>query len=71
MNDFSKLRGRIIEKYQTEGRFAEAMGISAHSLSMKLNCLREFKPSEIVRALELLDLTTEDVGPYFFTLRVQ
>lgn len=69
--DFSKLRGRITEKFGTEIRFAEAMGMSARTLSLKLNGVREFKPSEIVRALELLELQTEDVGPYFFAPKVQ
>ena len=71
MTDLSKLKGRIIEKFQHYNRFAEAMKMSTRSLSMKLNGIREFKPSEIVRALELLELTTEDVGPYFFTPKVQ
>lgn len=69
--DFSKLRGRITEKFGLEIRFAEAMGMSPRTLSLKLNGVREFKPSEIVKALELLELQTEDVGLYFFTLKVQ
>lgn len=69
--DFSKLRGRITEKYGKENRFAEAMDMSPRTLSMKLNSIREFKPSEIVKALEKLELPVEEVGPYFFTLKVQ
>lgn len=69
--DFSKLRGRITEKFGTEIRFATAIGMSARTLSTKLNGLREFKPSEIMKALEKLELTVDDIGPYFFTLKVQ
>ena len=35
--DFSKLSGKIVEKYGTQYNFAKAMGISEHSLSNKLN----------------------------------
>jgi len=69
--DFSKLRGRITEKFGTESKFAKAMGMSPRTLSMKLNGLREFKPSEIILALEKLELPVESVGEYFFTLKVQ
>jgi transcriptional antiterminator len=69
--DFSKLRGRIIEKFRTGKNFAEAMGMSTRTLSMKLNGCREFKPTEIVKALSLLELKAEDVQVYFFTLKVQ
>ena len=69
--DFSKLRGRITEKLGTESKFAKPMGMSPRTLSMKLNGLREFKPSEIILALEKLELPVESVGEYFFTLKVQ
>ena len=33
--DFSKLSGKIVEKYGTQYNFAKAMGLSEHSLSTK------------------------------------
>ena len=69
--DFSKLRGRIIEKYGSCKKFAVAMGVSARTLSMKLTGQREFKPSEVLKAISLLGLRDEDVQVYFFTLKVQ
>ena len=35
--DYSKLRGRIVEMFGTQCKFAEANGISDRSMSLKLN----------------------------------
>ena len=35
--DYSKLLGRITEKYGTQAQFSGAMGMSERSLSLKLN----------------------------------
>lgn len=69
--DFSKLSGRIVEKYGKQAAFAVALGISERSLSLKLNNERYFKPNEISRAIELLDLLPTDIPDYFFTVVVQ
>jgi hypothetical protein len=69
--DYSSLNGRIIEKYGNRYSFAEAMGISTKSLSMKLNNKTTFKQSEILQAMDLLDLSEQDIQPYFFKLKVQ
>ena len=37
MFDYSKLRGRIKEKYDTQDAFADAIGIGRVSLSKRLN----------------------------------
>lgn len=69
--DYSKLLGRIIEKYASRGSFATAMGLSERSMSLKLNNQVSFKQSEISKACELLDVKEEDIPAYFFTLKVQ
>ena len=33
----NKLRGKIIEKYGTQGAFAKALGVSERTLSLKIN----------------------------------
>ena len=69
--DYAKLNGRIVEKCGTQVVFAERMGLSEKTISMKLNNKIAFKQSEIQRALEVLKLKPEDVPIYFFTVKVQ
>ena len=67
--DYSKLRGRIVEKYGSITRFADALGISKSALSVKLNNHRLFTQDEIYRAIILLDIEHE-ATEYFFTVKV-
>lgn len=69
--DYSKLMGRIIEKFGTRGRFSAAMGMSERSMSLKLNGKVPFKQPEISKACTLLEIEDSDIYPYFFTLEVQ
>lgn len=69
--DYSKLSGRIKEKYGTNGKFAAALGLSEHSFSKKITNKSRFKQSEITKSLDLLEIPYQDVGEYFFKLEVQ
>lgn len=69
--DYSKLLGRITEKYGTRTRFSEAMNLSEQSLSLKLNSRVAFKQPEITKACSLLEIDDADIPAYFFTLKVQ
>ena len=69
--DYSKLRGRIREKFATQEKFANAMGIALSTLSFKLNNKVYWTQPEINRACELLEIADADVTDYFFTLKVQ
>lgn len=69
--NYSKLRGRIKEKYETQENFAQKMGVSRTTLSQKLNNINEFTQQEINKAVELLDLPVEEIPVYFFTIEVQ
>lgn len=69
--DFSKLRGKIRELFGKDEAFAKAMNLSTRSLSLKLTGERYFKPPEISRAIELLQLQPSDIPAYFFTVEVQ
>lgn len=68
---YNKLKGRIIEKFGTVEKFAEAMGLSSSSLSQKLNNGTSFRQSQIPQACFLLGIPSEEVGEYFFTVVVQ
>lgn len=63
---YAKLRGAIREKFGTHKAFAPAMGMSAASLSAKLNGRTEWQADEIARACELLGIPLESAHEYFF-----
>ena len=69
--DYSKLRGRIVEKFGSQSSFAEAFGCSERTLSMKMTGKISWKQSEMIKALSLLGLSDEDVQEYFFSIGVQ
>jgi hypothetical protein len=71
--DFSKLNGRIVEKFGTRLRFAEAAGYTRSQLSARLNNLVHFPADEIYMLCkpDLLDLDMTDIPVYFFTPKVR
>ena len=69
--NYSKLTGRIVERFGSQARFAEAMGISEHSISQKVNNKTTWKNTEIHKACELLGIQNSEVGQYFFNREVQ
>ncbi len=68
--DYSKLNGKIIEKGFTQKGFAEALKMAPSTLSLKLNNKFTFSQDEISEALNILGIPKNDVGIYFFTLKV-
>lgn len=69
--NYSKLSGRIVEKVGSRGKFAELMGLSERTISLKMNGLLSWKQPEIVRACQILDIPTSEIPLYFFSLEVQ
>lgn len=69
MFDYSKLRGRIVEKYGTVKIFSKVVGMRDANLTYKLNGKTEFKSSEIFKICKLLDIE-EHILEYFFTQKV-
>ena len=69
--DYSKLRGKIIEKYQTQGNFANEINLSERSLSLKLNGIIDWKQTEIVKAVDLLGIPMQEIDQYLFKTKVQ
>ena len=72
MFEFSKLIGRIIEKFGTRGAFAEAAGYSETMLSYRLNNKIAWDIDEIHHVCQphLLDISAAEIPVYFFTLKV-
>ena len=67
---YNKLRGRIVEKYGSLEAFAAAVGISNVSMSKKFNNKMGISREEIVKWSEMLDISNDDIGAYFFAREV-
>lgn len=70
--DYSKLLGRIIERFGTRKAFAEALGIPASMLTEILLNKRKLTQPLIKKMAspEFLDIPLNEYGEYFFTLEV-
>lgn len=69
--DYSKLSGKIREKYGTQSNFAKALGISERSLSLKIGGKRAWTQTEMDKAISCLGLRNQDIPDYFFSEKVQ
>lgn len=69
--DYSRLRGKIVERFGSQGAFAKALGVSQKTLSMKINNKIFFAQDEINKSIELLGIDPADIDKYFFTQNVQ
>lgn len=63
----NKLKGRIVEVFDTQGAFADALGVTQQTVSQKLKNKRELTRAEIERWCELLKIEREEIPSYFFT----
>lgn len=64
--DYSRLRGRIIEKYETVEKFAHAVGRTRAAVSRKLNNRTYFTQNEIRLFAEKLEIQPDEIGEFFF-----
>ena len=69
--NYSKLRGRIIEKFGTQGCFSKRLGVSERTLSLKLNNRIFFSQDEIAKISDLLGINSDEIQDYFFEKEVQ
>lgn len=69
--NYSKLKGRIVEIFGSQTKFAKAMNMSERTLSLKISGKVSWKQREIVEAISLLGLEKDDIQEYFFTIEVQ
>ena len=68
--DYSKLKGKIVEFYETHTAFAKAMKMGRVSLYRKLNNQSEWTQDEMERAMSLLKIPRSSVRAYFFNHKV-
>lgn len=64
--EYNKLRGRIVEKYDTMSNFAEKIGSSRQTVSQKLTGKSEFSRDDIQRYADALEIPKDDIGVFFF-----
>lgn len=64
--EYNKLKGRIVEKYGTRGKFAERLGVSDVTVSKKLTGKVQFDQEDIITWCEALEIDISDAGDYFF-----
>lgn len=69
--NYAKLLGRIVEKVGTQSNFADQMGLSERTISLKLNGKIGWKQSEIAKACSVLGIDDNDIPAYFFAIEVQ
>ena len=67
--DYSRLRGRIVEKYGSLREFFRHLHISEVMGYKKIN-ETGFMQKDMVEWCRLLDIELEDVGSYFFVIKV-
>lgn len=68
--DYSKLRGRIVEKYGSASGFAEELGVLVQQISPKLTNKKSITKKDILVWSEKLEIPIDDIGAYFFTPKV-
>ena len=65
--DYSRLKGRIIERFGTASAFASAMGFKPNMLTSRLKNETPWKDQDILTACKLLCISPEEIPAYFFT----
>lgn len=68
--DYSKLKGRIIEKFGTQTNFVKKFGVSENTFSLKMNNKLRFSTDDIIKISDMLEIDGDDIGAYFFTTKV-
>lgn len=68
--NYSKLKGRIIEKYGSQVAFVKAFGVSENTFSLKMNNKVRFTTDDITQIVGMLDIPETAIGEYFFTPKV-
>lgn len=67
--DYSKLKGRIIEKFGSQKDFADALNVACSEITRHLNSIG-FKSTTIIEWCKALEIAQDEIGLYFFTLKV-
>ena len=69
--DYSKLRGRIKEKYNKYENLVPLINMSEATLSRKLNGKSYFDSQEIIELSKALEIPDEERDLYFFKVKIR
>ena len=69
MTDTQALRDIIQKRGLKYYAVAEKLGITPYSLQKKIDNVTEFRPSEIVRLAQVLDISKDSVNRIFFAMK--
>ena len=69
--DYSKLKGKITEKFGTQSSFVEKINMSIPTFIKKLNGDGWFSQEEISEIMTILELNIEEEYEYFFVKKVR
>lgn len=69
--DYSKLKGRITEKFGKQENIAKHLSYGYTSLSMKLNNHVSFSQEDIIELSRVLEIPGDQVSLYFFNVKVR
>lgn len=68
--DYSRLRGRIVEKYGSMSHFADSVGMTRVSVSNRITGKIMFTVEDVDKWATLLDIDVTDLHRYFFAKNV-
>ena len=68
--DYSKLKGRIVEKCGSQHEFSKQIGKQPQAVSRKLNNQVGITKEEILEWSKVLEIDPSEYGSYFFTQKV-
>ena len=71
MFQYRKLKGKIIEVFGSQKKFATAMGLSERTVSLKMQGVTPWTQLEMFKAVGLLKEPVSMIDEYFFTQKVQ
>ena len=63
---YAKLRGRIIEKFGSQGAFADVLGVHQNTVCRKLSGKIAFTRDDMLVWAKLLGIDQANIGDYFF-----
>lgn len=69
--NYSKLKGKITEKFGTQMALAKEVEWSERTLSLKLNGKIPFSQKDIEVMVKALGIERQEIQSYFFTVDVQ
>lgn len=69
--NYSKLKGKIIECWGSYSKFAERIGLSSATLSLRLNNKICFSQEEIIAICKELGIKDKEISLYFFEKEVK